>query len=133
MRTERGFTLIEVVVAFTLLALVFATGLEIFSSGISRGVELGLESQALGIAQSKLAALGVEDIPKEGEAHGEIDDGRFRWTTVITRTDEGQQDPNRQVQGPYVLYRADVRVEWRSDAGRERTLALATLLLGPRQ
>jgi len=133
LRTERGFTLIEVVVAFTLLALVFATGLEIFSSGISRGVELGLESQALGIAQSKLAALGVEDIPKEGEAHGETDDGRFRWTTVITRTDEGQEDPNRQVQGPYVLYRADVRVEWRSDAGRERTLALATMLLGPRQ
>ena len=135
MRTSKraaGFTLIEVVVAFTLLALVFATGLEIFSAGISRAMELDLESQALAIAQSKLAGAGVEEVPKEGETRGESEDRRFRWTTTITRSEEGQ-DPNKQVQGPYVLYRAETRVDWHTDAGRDRTLALATMLLGPRQ
>jgi general secretion pathway protein I len=131
-RREAGFTLIEVVVAFTMLALIFAVGLEIFSSGMSRGVDLGQYSQALGIAQSKLAAAGVEELPKEGEVRGQSDDGRFRWSTTIARSEEGQ-DPAKPSQGPYVLYRVEARVDWHTDAGREQSLTLATLLLGGRQ
>ena len=131
-KREAGFTLIEVVVAFTMLALIFAVGLEVFSNGMSRGVDLGQYSQALAIAQSKLAAAGVEELPKEGEAHGQSDDGRFRWSTTITRSDEGQ-DPAKPPQGPYVLYRVETRVDWRTDAGRDQNVTLATLLLGGRQ
>ena len=130
-KREAGFTLIEVVVAFTMLALIFAVGLEVFSNGMSRGVDLGQYSQALAIAQSKLAAAGVEELPKEGEAHGQSDDGRFRWSTTISRSDEGQ-DPTKPPQGPYVLYRVETRVDWRTDAGREQNVTLATLLLGGR-
>jgi general secretion pathway protein I len=128
---SRGFTLIEVVVAFTVLALVFAVGLEIFSTGISRAVDLDLDSQALAMAQSKLAAAGTEEMPKEGEAHGESEDRRLRWTTTITKSDEGQ-DPAKPPQGPYALYRVEARVDWRTDAGRERNVTLATLILGTR-
>ena len=130
-RRPRGFTLIEVVVAFTMLALVFAVGLEIFSSGMSRAVDLDLDSQALAIAQSKIAAAGTEEVPKEGVTQGESDDRRFHWSTTITKSEDGQ-DPAKPLQGPYVLYRIDTRVDWRTDAGRDRNVALSTLLLGPR-
>ena len=130
-RRARGFTLIEVVVAFAMLALVFAVGLEIFSTGISRAVDLELDSQALAIAQSKLAAAGVEEMPKEGEAHGESEDRRFRWTTLTAKSDEGQ-NPDKPLQGPFILYRVDTRVDWRTDAGRDRNITLSTMVLGPR-
>ena len=130
-RRSRGFTLIEVVVAFTVLALVFAVGLEIFSKGMSRAVDLDLDTQALAIAQSKLAAAGTEEIPKEGVAQGDSDDRRFHWATTITKSDDGQ-DPTKPLTGPYVLYRIDARVDWRTDAGRDRNVTLSTLLLGPR-
>lgn len=128
---QRGFTLIEVVVAFTMLVLVFSVGMEIFSGGIARAVDLDLESQALAIAQSKIAAAGIEELPKEGEARGESADQRFRWTTVTTKSDEGQ-DPGKPLQGPFILYRVDTRVDWRTDAGRDRNVTLSTLVLGPR-
>lgn len=117
--------------AFTMLALVFAVGLEIFSTGISRAVDLEQQSEALAIAQSKVAAAGTEEVPKEGVTQGDSDDRRFHWATTITKSDDGQ-DPAKPLQGPYVLYRIDTRVDWRTDAGRDRNVTLSTLLLGPR-
>ena len=130
-KRQVGFTLIEVVVAFTLLAVVFAAGFEIFSTGMSRAADLELDAQALGIAQSRLAAAGTEELLKEGEARGETDDHRFRWATTITRSDE--IDHAKQLTGPYVLYRVQTRVDWRTETGRDRDITLATLVLGSRQ
>jgi general secretion pathway protein I len=130
-RRARGFTLIEVVVAFLLLALVLSTGFEIFSTGMARAGQLADRAQALAIAQSKLAAAGTEELLRDGEARGETEDRRFRWTTTIRATDEGQ-DPRRPVQTPYILYRVDVRVGWDGGAGREQSVELATLAMGQR-
>jgi general secretion pathway protein I len=130
-RRERGFTLIEVVVAFVLLALVMTTAFEVFATGMARAGDLGDRSRALAIAQSRLAAAGTEEQFREGQAQGDSEDRRFRWTTLITRSEEGQ-DPSRPVQAAFSLYRVDVRVDWRTDSGREQSIALSTLGLGQR-
>ena len=87
-----GFTLIEVVVAFVLLALVLSVSFEIFTTGFAREALLEDQSRALVIAQSRLAETGVEENLKEGEAHGESEDRRFQWTVNVKRSDEGS-DP----------------------------------------
>ncbi len=46
-RFSRGFTLIEVVVAFVLLGLVLSTGYEVFSEGLARAGALEERSRAL--------------------------------------------------------------------------------------
>lgn len=126
---SRGFTLIEIVVAFVMLALVLAVGFEIFSSGLRRAGELDDYSRALVIAQSKLTAAGVEEQFREGQLQGDSEDGRFHWTTAITRTDEGLPDP-KPPQSVYVLFRVNVKVDWRGGDTRPRSVTLSTLGLG---
>jgi general secretion pathway protein I len=133
-RREAGFTLIEVVVAFVMLAVVLVTSFEIFTSGMRRAGDLEDYSRALLLAQSKIAAAGMEEQFKEGETQGETEDGRFRWAVGIRRTDEGMP-PEGQPGGnnnPYALFRVDVRVVWAGSDARERSLALATMGMGSR-
>jgi general secretion pathway protein I len=119
------------VVAFVLLALVMVTAFEVFATGMARASDLDDRSRALAIAQSRLAAAGTEELFTDGQTQGESDDRRFRWTTLVTRTEEGQ-DPARAVQAPFILFRVDVRVDWRTGAGRDQNIALSSLGLGQR-
>lgn len=129
-RRQRGFTLVEVVVAFLLLSLVLASGFELFTTGMRRAIDIEERSQALAIAQSQLAAVGVEQALKEGSASGQSDDGKFRWTTTIARSQEGAGDPNQPIQSAYGLYRIEVVVTWRGAGERDQAFSLATLELG---
>ena len=130
MRRSGGFTLIEIVVAFVLLAGVLVVGFEIFSSGLRRAGNLDEQARALVIAQSRLAAAGAEEQFKEGETRG--DDGPFRWTLSVTRSDEGTGEPGQPPNSAYQLFRVDVRVEWTGVDARTRSISLSTLGLGSR-
>ena len=128
---EKGFTLIEVVVAFALLSLILVTTFEIFSAGFARAAYLDDYSRALVVAQSRLAAAGTEETLKEGEARGESEDHRFQWMVTIKRSDEGT-DPSKTPPSVYALYRIDVTVAWRGSDAREHSLGLSTLGLWTR-
>ena len=131
MKRQRGFTLIEVVVAFVLLALVLGVSFEIFSRGIARAGELDDRARALVVAQSRLAATGAEEAIKEGVASGESDDRRFQWTVTVRRADElAAGADGKAPTSAYALYRVDVHVAWRSGDTREHALDLATLAVG---
>ena len=129
-RREAGFTLIEVVVAFVLLSMVLATGFELFTTGMRRAIDLEERAQALAVAQSRLAAAGVEQAVKEGTSAGQTDDGKYRWTLTITRSEEGAPDANQPLQTAYGLYRIETVVSWRGADERDHTFSLATLELG---
>ncbi len=132
-RGQAGFTLIEVVVAFALLTLVFAVGFEIFSGGMARASALDERSRALEVARSRQAVVGMEDTLKEGETQGEAADPRFRWTTTVTPYDPGRDPALPPLQTNYVLFHVETRVDWQGADNRPHTLALATLALGARQ
>jgi general secretion pathway protein I len=130
-RRQRGFTLLEVVVAFVVLALVLASVFEVFSTWLARTGELGDHSQALMIAQSHLASVGVEEPVKEGDTGGESDDRRYRWSLRIARHEE-RNEAGAVAQATYSLYRAEVRVAWQGGDGRDHEIAMANLQMGPR-
>ncbi len=116
--------------AFVLLSMVLATGFELFTTGMRRAVDLEERTQALAIAQSRIAAAGVEENLKEGVAAGQSDDGKYRWTVTITRSAEGPPEPNQPIQSSYGLYRIEAVVAWRGADERDHTFSLATLDLG---
>lgn len=125
-----GFTLVEVVVAFLLLSMVLVTGFELFTAGMRRAIDLEERSMALAVAQSQLAGAGAEVALKEGAASGQTDDGKYRWTVAIARSEEGAADPNQPIQTAYGLYRVEVVVSWRGADERDHSFSMATLQLG---
>lgn len=130
MRGQRGFTLVEVVVAFVLLSLVLVAGFEVFTTGMRRAGDLEDRSRAMELAESTLARAGVEVPLQDSQQSGMSPDGRFQWTLAIRRAEEEGGDPNSPLANSYALYRIDAVVRWSGAAGRERTFSLATAQLG---
>src|ERR1700687_5160416 len=85
MRTnQRGFSLLEVLAAFVLLALVGTALLRLFSGALGNATLADEYSRATLYAESRLAAVSVEAPLKESTLQGNSDDGRYGWTAVIT-------------------------------------------------
>lgn len=79
---EAGFTLIEVLVAFVIIASVFAVVLELLSSGLLLGARSNDQRLAVLVAKSTLDRVGA-DIPLQaGESSGQTQTG-LPWTVSI--------------------------------------------------
>src|SRR5262245_49151974 len=79
----RGFTLIEVLVALTILSLSLAIIFSIFSIGLRGRRAAEHYEQATLLAESKLSSMGVNEPIREGESVGKFND-RFLWHAVVT-------------------------------------------------
>lgn len=123
MRTDRGFTLLEVLVAFTVLALVMGAAYATMSSGIRATARTDQSVAALGQAESTLARVGIDRPLVPG-------DWTFRehgWITQITISPHGGNGTVWQRVGQQPL-RVDVRVRETERGGD--IVHLETLRLG---
>jgi general secretion pathway protein I len=132
-KRARGFTLLEVLLAFALLSLAMGLLLGMLSNGLRQVSEAERESEASLHAQSLLDALGTLEPLKPGHDAGTFGDKRYRWTRDIREI----QDPapvaaptaatptTPLVGGPQVL-RVALEVRWGEDDPRRR-LQLVTL------
>ena len=126
-RASAGFSLLELLVAFVILALTLSVMMRIFSGGL-RNVGLADDySRATLLAESRLAELGVQ--PVEGEAEGEFDE-KFRWHSTIRpwADDADAQGVEAQQPLPVRLMEIEVRVAW-GEQGGKREVGLSTLQL----
>ena len=105
----RGFTLLEVLIAFTILALSLAVVMQAFSTGF-RSLERAKDSAIVTLqARSKLAELG-QTIPLEpSEQGGELEDGAT-WRMVIEAAAIDEESENFEGFGVLALYRVEITV-----------------------
>lgn len=91
-RGERGFALLEMLVAFVILAL----GLGAILAGIAVAVRSDDRMQArrvaLRIAQSRLEAAGITEPLMSGYREGQVAH-RYRWRETITPVGVGAKQP----------------------------------------
>lgn len=81
-----GFSLLEILVAFSILAISLTIILKIFSSGLQTAYLAKNYSHAIAIAESLLAKTGVEEKLELGETHGQESE-YFNWVVQITPID----------------------------------------------
>ncbi len=124
---DGGFTLVEVLVAFVIVAVSLGALLQIFSSGLRSSHSAEAYTTAALLAESKLASIGIEEPLEEGETTGAFDNG-FRWrSTVAPHAPEVGQDEASAAQA----YEVTLVVRW-GERGDERSVSLTTLRLAPK-
>ncbi|OGT32387.1 MAG: hypothetical protein A2W28_06545 [Gammaproteobacteria bacterium RBG_16_51_14] len=124
--SERGFTLLEVLVAFSIFTVSVGILMQIFSKG-THAAMLGDEyTQAIIIAQSRLATVAIEgDGPDVGEYSGAEND--YRWTTTIRPYDTAADlETNYRIAEREI----EVVVNW-TRRGKSHSVKLNTLKLIP--
>ena len=125
MGRDGGFTLLEVLVAFVVLAVSLGMAFEIFSTGL-RGVEAAAARTAAVLhAESGLASAGAEVGLREGDSAGQFGDG-YNWRLSVQRfqvNEEGVETPDLPLA---FVVRATV------DGAGTSGVTLTTLRLAPR-
>jgi len=122
---QRGFSLIEVLVAFMILALSLTVVFRIFSGGL-RNVALAEDyARAVLVAESQLATVGINEPLELGVTAGEWNE-RFRWERVIEVYRPWEQE--KELTAQMLPYRVTVSVDW-NHAGRTRQVKLSSVRL----
>jgi general secretion pathway protein I len=115
--SSRGFTLLEVLVALTILAVAIVALMQLPSQGL-RLLHLSDDyQQAVVVADRVVRAI---DVVEEGAEAGQ--EGRFRWERRL-RLVPVPEELTAGAGPPLRLYALSVAVRW----GRDRSLELASL------
>ena len=123
-RSDGGFTLLELLIAFAILAMGLAALIQAFSHGIHASRAAEDRAIAMMLARSKLAEVGKSIPLEEGELADEFSDG-FEWRLVIGAMDNSEV----AFQGGGAVQLYDVRLSIaRND---KELLELHSLRLGP--
>ncbi len=119
-RAERGFTLLEVLVAFVIAALALGLLYQGALGGLVSTRVSARVTEAVSHAQSHLAAIGHGTIVVAGSQEGD-DGGGYHWRTLIRQTDLAplaRGDDATVARGPHAaLYDVTVWVSWQENGG----------------
>lgn len=127
-RSQAGYTLIEVIVAFAILALGLTLLLGTLSGATRQVRQAGDAGRAALHAQSLLAQFG--ELPQPGALDGELDDGRYRWHLDVAPWNDPapRNGPVRVDPNAARLLHLQLRVEW-GDGGPAQRVQLSSLRL----
>jgi general secretion pathway protein I len=132
---ERGFSVLEVLVAFIIVALVVTALFRLFGGALGNAAAADEWTRALLVAQSRLT-LAASTVPlKETNDAGSEADGKIRWRTSVAPYVPPDVNPDLERVSEAMttrLYRVSVDVTFAADNGREKQLSLSTVKLGER-
>ncbi len=122
-----GFTLIEVLVAFAIAALVLGTLYQISSTSTRAALAATRYSGAVLVAESAIEVFSAPGLLTTTQMHGRLDNIYTRDVHVWVRSDLLPESEQRPAVVPYEI---DVTVSWQ-DGLRSHSVSLSSLRLGP--
>ena len=111
---DEGFTLIEVLVAFTIVTILLGAAMRLFSNGLFATQQTRTYSEALLAAESSLDEIGSAIPLADGETTDRIGDRFSRRIRILRRPDERPNQPRSLTAGKLALFDVAVTIEWRS-------------------
>ena len=134
-RRDRGFSLLEVLVAFVILSLVATALFRLFSGALVNASAADDYTHAVLVAESVLAEAAAAVPLIESTNSGTADEGRVSWTTRVAFYNPPGVSPDVERISeamPTRLYRITADVTFAAPSGGTRTFGLATTRVGSR-
>ena len=130
MRAARGFSLLEVLMAFALLTVGLGILVAILGGGLLQVRQAGDATGATLHAQSLLDQVGVATALQPEHRDGDFEDGRYRWTLDIDEyADPLLPPPDRVDLSAPRLLQLTLVVQWGEGDDPRRKVALHSLRL----
>jgi general secretion pathway protein I len=136
---QRGFSLLEILIAFSILALSLGILLKIFSAGVNTAEVAEDYTAAVQIAQSLMAKTGVET-PLQADQSSGLENEKYHWLVEVIPFEFNPEnasnaaimtDPEKADTAAItaVLFKVKVSVSWGDDNTNDRQVKLTTLKL----
>ena len=130
---NKGFTLIEVVVAFAILGVGLTVIIELFSGGL-RLARASMEyTKAVNYARIKMEEFTAKPAVEEGTEEGESDDKTFRWQVAVKKVDLLSIDKSVDYKPPIELYQVKIDVFWKSGTKEKSTTVESLKAIKPEE
>ncbi|MBN1277073.1 MAG: type II secretion system protein [Deltaproteobacteria bacterium] len=124
--SREGFTLIETLVAISILGISLVVILQLFSGGLRSGKLSDEYTRAIFYAREKMEEALIADNLTEEILEGEFEDG-FRWKTETTVDhSEGEDIEQKMPFSPFII---KVKISWESGI-HERSFEISTMKVG---
>ena len=132
-QSTQGFTLLEVMLAFVIFALSFATVLEIVA-GSMRSVRRASDDTEVALFAQSIIDLVGNEIPVEEGQYGGTGMDRYEWQLDLTLYAASDDDVSEEAVNTVELaelsgielYRVDLYIDWESGQ-RQRDLHFSTI------
>ena len=129
MNRDNGFSLLEILVAFSILAISLGILLKIFSSGVNTAMIAEDYTVATQIAESLMAKTGIEEPLAVGESSGtEVE--KYHWRVSVENS-SNLADVEEEIEDDLSLLAVRVTVQWGDEGRNQRTVELNTVKTGP--
>jgi general secretion pathway protein I len=130
-----GFSVLEVLVAFIIVALVVTALFRLFGGALGNAAAADEWTRALLVAQSRLELAAATRPLRETTDAGTEADGRIGWRTSVTPyvAPDANPDLERASEAmPTRLFRITVDVTFPGDNGKDRSVSLSTVKIAQR-
>jgi general secretion pathway protein I len=132
----RGFSLLEVLAAFLILALVGTVLFRLFGASLNNAGAAEEYSRAALLAESRLAAAAAVVPLQAGSDQGTSDDGHYTWMTNVSLYVPPDATPD-QVRvsdaAGSILWHVSVTVSWPGTLGNTRSITFSTVRMAVKQ
>ncbi|MBF0310863.1 MAG: prepilin-type N-terminal cleavage/methylation domain-containing protein [Magnetococcales bacterium] len=124
-KIEKGFTLVEILISFSIMTIAMLVLFQGFSITLQNVETTVNYRQALHIAESRLAVVGMEVPLLAGEYSGDI--VPFQWHLRIAPRESEEMYSEKQA---VALFQVEVTVHWIDPGHKEQSVTLTTVRLG---
>jgi len=124
---QQGFSLLEILIAFSILALSLGILLKIFSAGVNTAAVAEDYTAAVQIAESLMAKTGVETPLQAGQDSG-LENEKYHWLVEVSPFEFNPENVDNTAINA-VLFKVKVIVSWGDDNANDRQVELTTLKL----
>ncbi|MFC3193126.1 prepilin-type N-terminal cleavage/methylation domain-containing protein [Marinicella sediminis] len=125
-RSHQGFTLIEVIAAFTILSMTFMVILEILSNSSANTIKSSERSQVAMLAQSLMDEVGILIPVEEGTVSGQFDE-RYKWDISIQPYEVSYEGNVAMDFAPVELFMVQLNISWQDNRDKRRSIVFSTL------